>query len=188
MWQVGIGSKQHFGWPRRAKRGRPITHEWIDLWTLLLPGQHRWAPQVSRTSSGRLGADKTKGSRGLSHSRLLSFARPTVGAWQMIGGDCGVSLPTAQQLGAAANFGDRTHCQIWGPNVNNTVFPLTHNRCEVVISWWSPLLPKISIYATKCESILEKSGIFIHLQSKYCINLSCKKNLTISWVQIAVRW
>ena len=64
----------------------------------------------------------------------------------------------------------------------------THNRCEVVISWWSPLLPKISIYATKCESILEKSGIFIHLQSKYCINLSCKKNLTISWVQIAARW
>ena len=62
-----------------------------------------------------------------------------------------------------------------------SVFPLTHNRCEVVISWWSPLLPKISIYATKCESILEKSGIFIHLQSKYCINLSCKKNLTISW-------
>ena len=55
------------------------------------------------------------------------------------------------------------------------VFPLTHNRCEVVISWWSPLLPKISIYATKCESILEKSGIFIHLQSKYCINLSCKR-------------
>ena len=53
------------------------------------------------------------------------------------------------------------------------VFPLTHNRCEVVISWWSPLLPKISIYATKCESILEKSGIFIHLQSKYCINFSC---------------
>ena len=69
-----------------------------------------------------------------------------------------------------------------------SVFPLTHNRCEVVISWWSPLLPKISIYATKCESILEKSGIFIHLQSKYCINLSCKKNLTISWVQIAARW
>ena len=68
------------------------------------------------------------------------------------------------------------------------VFPLTHNRCEVVISWWSPLLPKISIYATKCESILEKSGIFIHLQSKYCINLSCKKNLTISWLQIAARW
>ena len=68
------------------------------------------------------------------------------------------------------------------------VFPLTHNKCEVVISWWSPLLPKISIYATKCESILEKSGIFIHLQSKYCINLSCKKNLTISWVQIAARW
>ena len=69
-----------------------------------------------------------------------------------------------------------------------TVFPLTHNRCEVVISWWSPLLPKISIYATKCESILEKSGILIHLQSKYCINLSCKKNLTISWVKIAARW
>ena len=118
------------------------------------------------------------------------------------------------------------------------MFPLTHNRCEVVISWWSPSsdigksigprsvtdettggpvnlfywtmfkitkirwrsgkspkvfpmsasLPKISIYATKCESILEKSGIFIHLQSKYCINLSCKKNLTISWVQIAARW
>ena len=68
------------------------------------------------------------------------------------------------------------------------VFPLIHNRCEVVISWWSPLLPKISIYATKCESILEKSEIFIHLQSKYCINLSCKKNLTISWVQIAARW
>ena len=68
------------------------------------------------------------------------------------------------------------------------VFLLTHNRCEVVISWWSPLLPKISIYATKCECILEKSGIFIHLQSKYCINLSCKKNLTISWVQIAARW
>ena len=69
-----------------------------------------------------------------------------------------------------------------------TVFPLTHNRCEVVISWWSRLLPKISIYATKCESILEKSGIFIHLQSKHCINLNCKTNLTISWVQIAARW
>ena len=73
-------------------------------------------------------------------------------------------------------------------HVNIAVFPLTHNRCEVVISWWSPLLPKISIYATKCESIVEKSGIFIHLHSKYCINLSCKKNLTISWVQIAARW
>ena len=71
--------------------------------------------------------------------------------------------------------------------VHTAVFPLTHNRCEVVISWWSPLLPKISIYAKKCESILEKSGIFIHLLSKYCINLSCKKNLSISWVQIAAR-
>ena len=59
--------------------------------------------------------------------------------------------------------------------IYHSVFPLTHNKCEVVISWWSPLLPKISIYATKCESILEKSGIFIHLQSKYCINLSCNK-------------
>ena len=47
--------RQHFGWPRRAKRGRPITHEWIDPWTLLLPGQHRWprwGPQVSHASSG----------------------------------------------------------------------------------------------------------------------------------------
>ena len=35
--------RQYFGWPCRAKRGRPITHEWIDPWTLLLPGQHRWA-------------------------------------------------------------------------------------------------------------------------------------------------
>ena len=64
--------RQHFGWPRRAKRGRPITHEWIDPWTLLLPGQHRWAPQVSRASSGWPGAGKTKGSRGLSISPHIS--------------------------------------------------------------------------------------------------------------------
>ena len=82
----------------------------------------------------------------------------------------------------------RPNCSEFEKLDNKAVFPLTHNRCEVVISWWSPLLPKISIYATKCESILEKSGIFIHLQSKYCINLSCKKNLTSSWVQIAARW
>ena len=44
--------RQYFGWPRRAKRGRPITHEWIDPWTLLLPGQHRWA-QVGTTGEPR---------------------------------------------------------------------------------------------------------------------------------------
>ena len=44
--------RQYFGWPRIAKRGRPITHEWIDPWTLLLPGQHRWA-QVGATDEPR---------------------------------------------------------------------------------------------------------------------------------------
>ena len=44
--------RQCFGWPRRAKRDRPITHEWIDPWTLLLPGQHRWA-QVGATGEPR---------------------------------------------------------------------------------------------------------------------------------------
>ena len=34
------------------ERGRPITHEWIDPWTLLLPGQHRWA-QVGATDEPR---------------------------------------------------------------------------------------------------------------------------------------
>ena len=28
------------------------------------------------------------------------------------------------QLGAAANFGDRAHRQIWGPNVNNNIYIL----------------------------------------------------------------
>ena len=28
------------------------------------------------------------------------------------------------QLGAAANFGDRTYRQIWGPNVNNNIYIL----------------------------------------------------------------
>ena len=67
--------RQYFGWPRRAKHGRPITREWIDPWTLLLPGQHRWAqgaPQMSRASSGWPGAGKTKGSRGLSLSLHIS--------------------------------------------------------------------------------------------------------------------
>ena len=31
-----------------------------------------------------------------------------------------------KQLGAAANFGDRTHRQIWGPNVNNNIYFLKH--------------------------------------------------------------
>ena len=31
-----------------------------------------------------------------------------------------------QQLGAVANFDDRTYRQIWGPNVNNNIFILTH--------------------------------------------------------------
>ena len=44
--------RQYFGWPRRAKRGRPITHEWTDPWTLLRPGQHRWA-QVGATDEPR---------------------------------------------------------------------------------------------------------------------------------------
>ena len=44
--------RQYFGLPRRAKRGRPITREWIDPWTLLLPGQHRWA-QVGATDEPR---------------------------------------------------------------------------------------------------------------------------------------
>ena len=30
------------------------------------------------------------------------------------------------QLGAAANFGDRAHRQIWRPNVNNNIYILTH--------------------------------------------------------------
>ena len=30
------------------------------------------------------------------------------------------------QLGAAANFDDRTCRQIWGPNVNNNIYILTH--------------------------------------------------------------
>ena len=30
------------------------------------------------------------------------------------------------QSGAAANFGDRTYRQIWGPNVNNNIYILTH--------------------------------------------------------------
>ena len=32
----------------------------------------------------------------------------------------------SRQLGAAANFGDRTYRQIWGPNVNNNIYILTH--------------------------------------------------------------
>ena len=30
------------------------------------------------------------------------------------------------QSGAAANFGDRTYRQIWGPNVNNNIYILIH--------------------------------------------------------------
>ena len=43
-----VTGRDIFRWPRRAKCGRPITHQWIDPWTLLLPGQHRWA-QVGAT-------------------------------------------------------------------------------------------------------------------------------------------
>ena len=38
--------------PRHSKCGHPIVHEWIDPWTLLLPGQHRWA-QVGATDEPR---------------------------------------------------------------------------------------------------------------------------------------
>ena len=31
-----------------------------------------------------------------------------------------------EQSGAAANFGGRTYRQIWGPNVNNDIYILTH--------------------------------------------------------------
>ena len=31
-----------------------------------------------------------------------------------------------KQSGAAANFGDRTYRQIWGPNVNNNIYILIH--------------------------------------------------------------
>ena len=37
-----------------------------------------------------------------------------------------LSRELAEQLGAAANFGDRTHSQIWGPNVNNNIYIMTH--------------------------------------------------------------
>ena len=36
--------------------------------------------------------------------------------------------PHLEQLGAAANFGDHTHRQIWGPNVNNNIYILTHEN------------------------------------------------------------
>ena len=35
-------------------------------------------------------------------------------------------LYSINQSGAAANFGDRTYRQIWGPNVNNNIYILTH--------------------------------------------------------------
>ena len=35
------------------------------------------------------------------------------------------------QLGAAANFGDRTYSQIWGPNVNNNIYILTHEYSSI---------------------------------------------------------
>ena len=31
------------------------------------------------------------------------------------------------QSGAAANFGDNAHRQIWGPNVNNNIYILAHD-------------------------------------------------------------
>ena len=36
------------------------------------------------------------------------------------------SKTSHNQLGAAASFGNRAHRQIWGPNVNNNVYILTH--------------------------------------------------------------
>ena len=37
-----------------------------------------------------------------------------------------VDCKMPKQSGAAANFGDRTYRQIWGPNVNNNIYILTH--------------------------------------------------------------
>ena len=35
------------------------------------------------------------------------------------------------QSGAAANFGDCTYRQIWGPNVNNNIYILTHKFSSI---------------------------------------------------------
>ena len=35
-------------------------------------------------------------------------------------------MAVGEQLGAAANFGDRAHHQIWGPNVNKNIYILRH--------------------------------------------------------------
>ena len=37
-----------------------------------------------------------------------------------------IATASGDQLGAAANFGDRTYRQIWGPNVNNNIYILRH--------------------------------------------------------------
>ena len=43
--------RQYFGWPRRAKRGRPTTHEWIDM-DASASGSAQWA-QVGATDEPR---------------------------------------------------------------------------------------------------------------------------------------
>ena len=87
--------RQYFGWPRRAKRGRPITHKWIDLWTLLLPGQHRWA-QVGATDEPR--EFRLAGSRQDKRleraipltTHLWTSALLSIGAWQVRIADCSI--------------------------------------------------------------------------------------------------
>ena len=40
------------------------------------------------------------------------------------------------QSGAAANFGDHAHRQIWGPNVNNNIYILKHEYSSTGFEWW----------------------------------------------------
>ena len=92
--------RQYLGSPRRAKRGRPITHEWIDPWTLLLPGQHRWA-QAGATGEPR----EFRLARSRQDKRLERAIPLTTHLWvnRYIYLDC-FTVPTVSQYQSSARI------------------------------------------------------------------------------------
>ena len=79
---------------------------------------------------------------------------------------CVLTQPTCRpwrrlkQSGAATNFDDCTHCQIWEPNINNDIYILDIHQLDL-----------------NSDSFLRSSNLEVEIPPFWCQNLAIKKTV-----------